>query len=162
VRMSEDQVEKLLKRLETAWTAFTASYAGLPDAQLMEPSVAGDWSVKDILAHVTTWEEEALKHLPLIIAGGRPPRYVTAYGGIDAFNARMTAEKRGLSLADVRRQLDDTHRRLIAFIERAPASQLTRETRARRRLRLDTYSHYPIHTSMIQEWREQRHPGEGR
>jgi hypothetical protein len=160
--MSDDQVEKLLKRLDTAWTAFTASYAGLPDAQLMEPGVADDWSVKDILAHVTTWEEEALKHLPLIIAGGRPPRYAAAYGGIDAFNARMTERKRGLSLADVRRQLDETHLRLIAFIESAPAGQFTRETRARRRLRLDTYGHYPIHTRMIQEWREQRRSGEGR
>jgi hypothetical protein len=160
--MSEDQIEKLLKRLDIAWTAFTASYAGLPDAELMEPGVAGDWSVKDILAHVTTWEEEALKHLPLISAGGRPPRYAATYGGIDAFNARMTAQKRGLSLADIRRQLDDTHRRLIAFIENAPAGLFTRETRARRRLRLDTYSHYPIHTRMIQEWREQQRSGEGR
>ncbi len=160
--MSEEQVEKLLKRLDTAWTAFKESYAGVPDAQLLEPGIAGDWSVKDILAHVTTWEEEALKHLPLIMAGGRPPRYVTAYGGIDAFNARMTAQKRGLSLADVRRQLDDTHHRLIAFIANAPAGQFTRETRARRRLRLDTYGHYPIHTVMIREWREQRRPSEGR
>ena len=63
--MSEEQVEKLLKRLDTAWTAFKESYAGVPDAQLLEPGIAGDWSVKDILAHVTTWEEEALKHLPL-------------------------------------------------------------------------------------------------
>jgi hypothetical protein len=160
--MRTDQVEKLLKRLETAWMAFTASYADLPDAQLMEPGVTGDWSVKDILAHVTTWEDEALKHLPLIIEGGGPPRYAAAYGGIDAFNARMSEQKRDLSLADVRRQLDDTHRRLIAFIENAPASQLTSETRAGRRLRLDTYGHYPIHTRMIQEWREQRRPGEGR
>jgi hypothetical protein len=36
----------------------------------------GEWSVKDILAHVTTWEEEALKYLPLILTGGRPPRYI--------------------------------------------------------------------------------------
>jgi hypothetical protein len=32
-------------------------------------------------------------------------------------------------------------RRLIAFIQSAPADQFTRETRARRRLRLDTYGH---------------------
>jgi len=47
-----------------AWTAFQASYAGLSDAQLMEPGVTGDWSVRDILAHVTTWEEEALTSTP--------------------------------------------------------------------------------------------------
>ncbi|HEV7126446.1 MAG TPA: maleylpyruvate isomerase N-terminal domain-containing protein, partial [Ktedonobacterales bacterium] len=74
---SSDQIERLLRQLDTAWGAFQASYAGLPDAQLLEPGVMGDWSVKDILAHVTTWEQEALKHLPLIIEGGRPPRYAS-------------------------------------------------------------------------------------
>jgi hypothetical protein len=150
--------QQLLKQLEKAWTAIKESYAGLSDSQLTEPGVMGNWSVKDILAHVTTWEEEALKHLPLIIEGGRPPRYVT-FGGIDAFNAQMTEQKRSLSLADVRRQLDDTHRRLIDFVESMSEDQITRDTRARRRLRLDTYSHYPIHTKMIREWREQRSPG---
>ena len=155
----EDHVTKLLHRLDTAWTAFQESYAGVPDAQLLEPGVVGDWSVKDVLAHVTTWDEEALAHLPTIIAGGRPPRYATAYGGIDAFNALTAKRKRGLSLAEVRRQLDETHRRLVAFIRSAPAGQLTQETRARRRLRLDTYGHYPLHTAMIREWRARRAAG---
>ena len=151
-------MQQLLQRLDTAWAAFQAAYAGLSDSRLTESSVVEDWSVKDILAHVTTWEEEALKYLPLIIAGGRPPRYAT-YGGIDAFNARMTAQKRALSLAEVRTQLDETHRRLITFIESVPQEQFTTETRFRHRLRLDTYSHYPIHTRMIEEWRAQQSPG---
>jgi len=148
-------IERLLRRLETAWAAFKASYAGLPDAQLTEPGVADDWSVRDVLAHVTTWEEEALTHVPLVIRGGRPPRYAS-FGGIDAFNGRMTEQKRRLSLAEVRRQLDDTHQRLVDFIQRAPAEYFLRETRARRRLRLDTYGHYPLHTEMIRAWRAQR------
>ncbi len=152
---NEDQVEKLLIRLDTAWTALKESYADLPDSRLIEPGVVGDWSVKDILAHVTTWEQVALKHLPLIVAGGTPPRYVT-YGGIDAFNARMTEQKRGLSLSEVRMQLDATHRRLVDFIQSAPEVQVARETRFRRRLRLDTYSHYPQHAEGIWEWRERR------
>ncbi len=122
----------------------------------MEPGVAGDWSVKDIIAHVTWWEEEALRHLPSIIAGQRPPRYSTTYGGIDAFNAMMAEQKRDLSLSEVLRQQDDTHRRLVEFIQSVPEEQFARETRFRRRLRLDTYSHYPIHTRSILEWRQQR------
>jgi hypothetical protein len=110
--------------------------------------------VKDILAHVTTWEEEALKYLPLIIKGGKPPRYSIKYGGIDGFNAEMTEQKRGLSLSDILRQLDETHRRLIDYVQSVPEEQFTRETRFRRRLRLDTYSHYPQHAKTIQEWRE--------
>ena len=146
--------QQLLKQLDQAWTTFKESYADLSDAQMMEPGVTGHWSVKDILAHVTWWEEEALKHLPLILKGGRPPQYSIQYGGIDAFNAQMTEQKRGLSLSDVLRQLDETHRRLIDYVQSAPEEQFTRETRFRRRLRLDTYSHYPKHAKAIREWRE--------
>ena len=145
--------QQLLKQLEKAWAAIKESYAGLSDSQLTEPGVMANWSVKDILAHVPTWEEEALKYLPLIITGGRPPRY-TRYGGIDAFNAQMTEQKRGLALSDVLRQLDETHRRLIDYIRSVPEEHFTRETRFRHRLRLDTYSHYPKHARAIQEWRD--------
>jgi len=128
----------------------------LSSSRLTEPGVAGDWSVKDIVAHVTWWEEEALRHLPLIIAGGRPPRYSVAYGGIDAFNAMMAERKRDVPLSDVLTQQHDTHRRLIDFIQSVSEDQFTRETRFRHRLRLDTYSHYPIHTNAIGEWRQRQ------
>jgi hypothetical protein len=146
--------QKLLNKLEEAWTAFQESYAGLTEEQLVEPGVTGDWSVKDILAHVSWWEEEALKHLPHILQGGRPPRYSVLYGGIDAFNARMTEQRRSLSLSEVLRSLEDTHRRLVEYVQTAPEEQLSSETRFRRRLRLDTYSHYPIHAQAIRDWRE--------
>ena len=145
--------QQLLKQLEKAWAAIKESYVGLSDSQLMELGVMDNWSVKDILAHVTTWEEEALKYLPLILTGGRPPRYIQ-YGGIDAFNAQMTEQKRDLALSDVLAQLDETHRRLLDYIRSVPEEHFTRETRFRRRLRLDTYSHYPLHARAIREWRE--------
>ena len=145
--------QRLLKQLEKAWTAIEESYAGLSDSQLTEPGVMDNWSVKDILAHVTTWEEEALKYLPLILTGGKPPRY-SRYGGIDAFNAQMAEQKRGLALSDVQRQLDETHRRLIDYIRSIPEEHFTRETRFRHRLRLDTYGHYPQHARAIRQWRE--------
>ncbi len=141
--------EQLLRKLEESWTALQVSYAGLTDAQLTEPGAAGDWSVKEILAHVTTWEEEALKYLPLILEGGRPPRYSAMYGGVDAFNAQMTEQKGRLPLADVLAQLAETHRRLVAYVASAPDEQFTTETRFRRRVRLDTYGHYPVHTEAI-------------
>ena len=144
---------RLLKRLGTAWAAFNESYAGLPDARLLTPGVTGDWSVRDIIAHVTTWEEEALKHLPLVMQGGRPPRYSVQYGGIDAFNARMTEAKRHLSLDEIRAQAAATHARLVDFVERIPEHQFGGDTRGRRRLRLDTYGHYPLHAAAIWQWR---------
>jgi hypothetical protein len=145
--------QQLLKRLEAAWTVLRECYTGLPDAQLLEPGVMGEWSVKEILAHVTIWEEEALKYLPLIIKEEKPPRYVQ-YGGLDAFNAQMIEQKRSLALSEVLSQLDETHRRLISYIQSVPEEHFRGETRFRHRLRLDTYSHYPLHARAIQQWRE--------
>jgi hypothetical protein len=144
----------LLKRLDRAWSDFQEARAGLSEAQLMIPGVTGKWSVRDILAHVTTWEEEALEHLPLVLRGGRPPRYSSTYGGIDAFNALKTEQKNNLSLAQVLQEMHDVHRRLIAYLESVPPDQFQEETRFRHRLRLDTYNHYPIHAKAISKWRD--------
>jgi hypothetical protein len=146
--------QQVLNKLDKAWTAFNESYAGLSEGQMLEAGVTEDWSVKDILAHVSWWEEEALKHLPHILQGGRPPRYSVVYGGINAFNAQMTELKRGLPLAEVQRQLDGTHLRLVEYLQGAPEEQFSTDTRFRRRLRLDTYGHYPFHTRAIRAWRE--------
>ena len=150
--MKKDQ---LLDKLDKAWIEFGQSFAGLSDEQMTQAGVTGEWSIKDILGHVTTWEEEALKHLPHIQSGNRPPRYSVTYGGIDAFNALKTVENRARSLADTLARLHAVHSRLVAYIDTAPDDQITTETRFRRRIRLDTYSHYPIHAGAIREWREQ-------
>ena len=146
------RAERLLARLGSAWAELQESYAGLPDAMLLEPGVMGEWSLKDVLAHVNTWEEEALRHLPVIAHGGTPPRYA-ASGGIDAFNARMAERKRDLPLAEVQRRLDESHRRLVELVRGAPEDQLAGDTRFRRRLRLDTYAHYRLHAEAIRRWR---------
>ena len=148
--------QELLRRIERAWADLKASYTGLSAEQLTEPGVTEGWSVRDILAHVTTWEEEALKYLPLILEGGTPPRYSVTYGGIDAFNAAMTAQKARWSLPEVLARLDDVHRRLVALVQAAPEAELVRDTRFRRRLRLDTYSHYPKHAEAIRTWRSRQ------
>lgn len=143
----------ILQRLDAEWKDFEDSYAGLSDSELLLPGVTGKWSVRDIIAHVTWWEEEALKHMPLIREGGRAPRYSVTYGGIDAFNAIMTEKRRGLSLAEVLRQHSAVHGQLIQYVSVAPEDLFTRETRFRRRLRLDAYAHYPIHARAIRAWR---------
>jgi hypothetical protein len=148
--------QKLLKKVTDAWNLFENSYQGLPDCQLTQAGVTGIWSIKDIIAHVTWWEEEALRHLPTVLAGGQPPRYSVLYGGIDAFNALMTEKKKSLSLPEVLRQQRETHRRLLEFLGSVTEDQVERDTRFRHRLRLDTYSHYRKHAEAIRQWRQQQ------
>jgi hypothetical protein len=146
----------LIRRLEQAWNDFQAAYAGLDEREMLVRGVTGDWSVRDVLAHVTWWEQEALKYLPVLLAGGRPPKYSVMYGGIDAFNALMTEKTKNMTLDDVLREQKSTHERLIKLLEAAPGQEFERETKFRRRLRFDTYRHYPEHTAAILKWREGR------
>ena len=150
------RVAKLLAKIEAAWVAFHEGYAGLADDELLIPGVTGEWSVRDLIAHVAWWDAEALTHLPLILDGGRPPRYSATYGGIDAFNALMTERKTGMSLAEVREEAETTHRRLVAYVEGLPPAAVMANERFKRRLRLDAYGHYPIHAGEIRAWRERR------
>lgn len=148
--MTKDQ---LLKKVENAWLDFKDACEGLSETQMLQRGVTGDWSVKDIIAHVTLWEGEALKHLPDIVKGKTPPKYSVTYGGIDAFNALTTGRKRGLPLADILKEQDKMHMRLVAYISTLPDEVFATDTKARRRIRLDCYGHYPIHAKAIRDWR---------
>jgi hypothetical protein len=148
--------QRLLGQLDRRWTEFQVSYAGLSETELLQPGVTGSWSVRDIIAHVTTWEEEALRNLPVALQGKRPARYSVQYGGIDAFNAKAASKKNGLKLSEVFRQQAEIHRDLIRYILRVPEEHLASTTRFRHRLRMDTYSHYPKHAQAIRRWRNSR------
>jgi len=144
--------DRLLIRVEREWQDFLGAFAGLPEKALLEPGVVGPWSVRDILCHITTWEGEFLKVLPLILTGKPMPRY----RGIDAFNAREQEKKRKLSLDQVRRELAATHERLVSALASLPATTNAIENRLRRRLRLDTHHHYREHAAQISAWRKAR------
>jgi hypothetical protein len=144
--------DQLFARIDRHWRALNDALAGLPDAVMLEKGVVEGWSAKDVIAHVATWDGEALKALPLIMQGKRPPRY----GGVDNFNARQYETNARLSLAEARQTLRATHQRLLDFLVRVPESWFASETRFRHRLRLDTWAHYPEHTEAILNWRKER------
>jgi uncharacterized protein (TIGR03083 family) len=152
----ERRLAKLIAKVEAAWAGFHAAYAGLPDDDLLIPGVTGDWSIRDLIAHVTWWDAEAIAHLPTVLAGGTPPRYSVLYGGIDAFNAMQTKEKAGLSLDEIRAEAETTHARLLDYLRSVPPEALKGNSTFAHRLRLDTYGHYPIHAADIRRWRERR------
>ncbi len=146
-----------LNDIVAAWEDFHASYAGLSDQQMQEPAVCGDWSVRDVLAHVAVWDGECLDVLPSI-AAGRDEQTDDEREGIDAFNARKTEELRGMPLGDVRELLDDSHRQLLDYVHGLAPESITAENEEafRERLASDTWNHYPEHAAAIRAFREAR------
>lgn len=144
--------QRLIERLEQEWQALLRTWEGLPDDLLLEPGAVGQWSVRDVLAHIATWEGEFLKAAPIILEDKPLPRY----GGIDAFNAREQERKHDLSLEEVRQELTPSHQRLLDRLAVLPYHPGRVEQRLRRRLRLDTYGHYREHAAHIAAWRAAR------
>ncbi|MRR29731.1 ClbS/DfsB family four-helix bundle protein [bacterium] len=146
--------QQVIDKVEKAWNDFHQSYAGLRPDQMIQPGVDGAWSVRDLLAHVSWWEDELLQHLPEILAGIRPQRYSVLYGGIDAFNALMTEKWAPLTLAEVQHKVHETHAKVIAYLQSVPEEHFKSGSKFRRRILLDTYGHYPYHAKSIRDWRE--------
>lgn len=98
---------------------------GVPEEHLTrEGSLGGgEWSAKDLIAHLATWEQLALRSLEEWRRGKVP--WVESEEGpfrgpgterVDAFNARAVAEHRRRSLEEVRRSSEETHQKLVAEI----------------------------------------------
>lgn len=143
--------EQLLNRLQQNWKVFLESFEGLPASALLETDVVGHWSVRDVMGHITTWEEEKMKIIPLILKGKPIHR---RYSSVDAFNAREQERKQHLPLEQVQQELAATHERLVAFLVDLPGGAYTSGSRLLRTLRL-TYNHYREHAAQITAWRQQ-------
>ncbi len=103
----------------------------LSEAQMTQPGVTGDWSVKDILA-VTTWEERRCD-AAMIMDGQTPPRTAVSTVASTPSTRSERAEARSAAAEELA-QLTP-HKRLIESTAR-PDDLITRETRFRRRMRL--------------------------
>lgn len=145
-------IPEMIGRIDRAWCDFQASFDGLPEEDMLQAGVTEAWSVRDILAHVAVWDAYALDKLPTISQTGKHPDYEDT----DTYNARMTEEKRGLSLGEVRQELEVTHRRLLDYLRGVSPESVVGNMAFRERLAADTWDHYPEHAAAIQAWREKR------
>jgi len=88
-----------------------------PEARIRNGLGGGDWSPKDLLGHLESWEEHALAALEHWERREPPPIEVALAGeGLDGVNARTVEEKSGLPVDEVIRRYRATHRAMIAKI----------------------------------------------
>ncbi len=88
-------------------------------ARMVQPGVNGDWSIKDIAAHLTGWQRRVVANLQAAQRGEPepPPHWPAHLEAEDDINAWIYESKRGRSVREV---LDETHlvfQQLLAVIE---------------------------------------------
>jgi len=89
--------DTLLRELQASHTALAARIAPLTEAQMTAPGVNGAWAMRDMLAHLTAWQQRALALLEAARDGTTPDAFYTDPTDereIDRRNAVFFAESR--------------------------------------------------------------------
>jgi hypothetical protein len=115
--------------LEAGQAAIDALTAPLSDEQIEERATlgGGEWSVKDLIGHLASWEEYAVEAIEAHRAH-RVPWIEATPLDVDGINAEAVEAKAGRSLDEIRREAGATHARLVALIEGIPDEEWTAPT----------------------------------
>jgi hypothetical protein len=83
---------ELLEMIGEERAALEAALAPLSEAEMLEKRLPGGWSVKDVLAHITSWEQLMVQWTETSLRGEIPERPVTGDDWVDELNARLHDE----------------------------------------------------------------------
>jgi uncharacterized protein (TIGR03083 family) len=100
--------------------------ATLTPDQMTQPRALGGWSVKDVLAHLTEWEQMFLGWYAAGLRGEKPPTPAEGYnwGQLPALNKMIYQKHRQRSLEDVTRQFQASYRQMLELVESLPEADL--------------------------------------
>ena len=142
----------LLTLISNARTRLESALARLTPAQMTEPDLPSNWSVKDLLAHLGRWEEHAV-YLYAALVRGDSPETIRNEEEVDAFNAETLEMFRPRSLDEVREYERTAYNELLHQVETAPEEDLFDPARFAwtdgqpfvNLISVNTYDHYAEH-----------------
>lgn len=115
---------ELLERLDGARAELLSAIEGLGEREMSTLSVARVWTIRDILAHIGGWAVWDLAGIRSVLAGVRPD--CSAIQDVDAFNARLVAERGTWSLEQIMAEMRDTRAALQQLLDRLSDEDLSR------------------------------------
>jgi len=92
--------------------------AGLTDSLKVLPGVEGDWSIKDIMAHIATWEQLAYDRIHTALTD-EPIKFPVIKGDddLDRFNAEIYEKNKSLPLDKIQAEFQESHQVLLKLID---------------------------------------------
>jgi hypothetical protein len=151
--------EDLLRRIRQDRAEFAGLWAGLSESQMTQrPGVQDDWSVKDLIVHMTWWENYMIGRIGKIIAGTDKP----GNQELDDINAQILEVNKDRLLQDVVAEFDANMQRLETFITGLTDEQINDadavDYGGRQLLKFlisDTFGHYGVHRPDLERYTQQ-------
>ena len=111
--------DQLLSASQQEHTALEELLATLTPEQMTQPGVLGEWSVKDVLAHLIEWEQMVLGWYKAGRRGQAPqiPAEGFNWGQLPALNQRIYEKHRGRPLGDVLKQFKASYRSVLKAVQ---------------------------------------------
>ncbi|MFQ5578025.1 MAG: DinB family protein [Anaerolineae bacterium] len=142
-------VTPLLNKIETARRRFNRHYQSLPVTALEGPDLPNGWSVKDLLGHISAWEQYLVDRLTGAETGP------ISDAEIDARNRATYQQRKDWSWQDVEAEAQTTFVRLSATLKSLPPEQLDDRLTAQL-IAVNTFDHYAEHQPWLERWAARR------
>jgi hypothetical protein len=159
-----EQVSKkrILELIQSERTALQATLEGMSEAQMTEPGVESDWSVKDILVHIAAWEGMMVRWVEETLRGEIPERPAPGmtWDDLDDLNAQIYADNKDRALDEVLEEFQASHQRAVETVQAMTEEELLDPGRFEWRqgdpmwhmVAANTCWHYKEHRETIGSW----------
>lgn len=154
--------QQLLAELNAARAGLLDAIDGLTADEMMAPGAVGEWSARDVLQHLSSWEAELVRMLLALDRGRKPVGdSFVAHPDFDAINARWHAETRDRPLDKVVEDLHGVRRQTVRWVTEMAPKDLDRngpEAWLGNRpvwkwIAEYTFEHEQEHTEHLKAWR---------
>ena len=109
---------ELMAELDREWASIERICFSLTEADMLAHRVSGEWSVKDILVHLSAWEKYLLDRLSYVMTGMKPQYPVmTTWDDVHHFNAQVYEENKDRPLASVVIEFRSLYRGVMTVLD---------------------------------------------
>ena len=138
-----------------------AAFEGLSEEELIEPGVCGDWSVRDVIAHVAAWDRETTAMFAAMLKGERHYFLDLDEEGLEQFNQDRHAVAVDMPVSDAIAELTDARQAMIDLLKGVDNAQLFAPAPGDEHADMSIaaclsaqIAHDEEHAEMIESWRE--------
>ncbi len=141
-----------ISALEVAYGELQRAADGIPDGRMTDVWF-GEWSAKDLLAHMASWDEVLHEDLHRIGRGHIPTFAAFREAEVNDWNAFLVKPRKLFLLAQVRFESQHWHEQAVASFAALPEALFAPGNMVAALAAIDT-GHYLDHARVIREWRE--------
>jgi len=151
--------EEIIEQYGQDYDTFFMTLKLIPPGKFSEKFLNG-WGIKEITAHIASWNLETIKGNQAVVDGGIP-WFFDDEEKINNYNTKEIERKKKATLENNLQEIEITHNRLIKFLEKFPSNlfhQSFGKTWKGQEVTpslVCSYRHYLHHTQDIIRWLEQ-------